>query len=94
MRKGKHVVTTNSKSGREIVRSGNIILSEAGKAEVQVLSKEEFRALSEGVEHVYTLTSIGGANPNLHVESEIMENGNFVIAGGKMGRKISWTVRS
>ena len=37
----------------------------------------------------YQLTPIGAAMPNLYIEQEV-ENGQFVIAGGVPGKKVSW----
>jgi len=39
----------------------------------------------------YQLTAIGAAMPDLHVASE-MANGQFTVAGGKAGMKVSWQV--
>lgn len=39
----------------------------------------------------YQLTPIGAAMPNLFIESEV-NNGQFIIAGGIPGKKVSWEI--
>lgn len=39
----------------------------------------------------YQLTPIGAAMPNLFIESEV-DNGQFIIAGGIPGKKVSWQI--
>ena len=39
----------------------------------------------------YQLTAVGASMPNLYIEKEIT-NGQFVIAGGIEGKKVSWAI--
>ena len=97
LRKGQHVITTNSQTGREVVRSGNVILSKHGEAEIYVLSsyEEEDKNVLGEMDHTYHLTSIGVPSPNLHVKQEITPStASFYIAGGVPNSKVSWSVRS
>ncbi len=70
------------------VYRGNIKLDGNGKAVVQLPSY--FNAINANFS--YNLTPIGAPAPGLYIEKEIDQKGNFVIAGGKPGQKISWYV--
>jgi hypothetical protein len=66
---------------------GNVICDANGNAMVELPSY--FSAINK--EFSYILTPIGGAAPELHVKSEIVD-GKFSVAGGKPNMKISWQV--
>ncbi len=66
---------------------GTIQLNEAGEAIVEL--PDYFHLVN--IDFSYQLTSIGTASPNLYISKEI-EEGQFSIAGGKPGQKVSWTV--
>ncbi len=70
------------------VYRGNVILNKKGKAKIKLPSY--FKAIN--INYSYTLTPIGVPAPGLYIEKEIDQKGNFVIAGGKPGQKISWYV--
>ena len=83
---GKHVVTSEHED-HERVRSGNVWLDDTGEAVVHVNGD------TNGLEHVYTLTSVGVPPKDLHVSKEI-KDGMFRIAGGPSHGKVSWVIRS
>ncbi len=70
------------------VYRGNIILNKQGEATVQL--PDYFRAINKNFS--YTLTPIGQPAPNIYIAKEIDEQGEFKIAGGHPGQKISWYV--
>jgi hypothetical protein len=69
------------------IYNGMIALDAHGTAWVQL--PNYFEALNRDFR--YQLTSIGTAQPMLHVGTEISQN-RFKIAGGKPGAKVSWQV--
>ena len=69
------------------VYNGNVVLDEAGEAEVQLPSY--FEALN--IDYRYQLTAVGGPGPNLYVAQKISGN-RFRIAGGAPGLEVSWQV--
>lgn len=66
---------------------GVVTLDENGGA--TVVLPDWFTALN--ADYRYQLTAIGGAMPNLHIADE-MANGRFAIAGGVVGKRVSWQV--
>ncbi len=70
------------------VYRGNVILDDKGKATVHL--PDYFNAVNRNFS--YVLTPIGAPAPNIFIEKEIDSHGNFVIAGGRPGQKISWYV--
>jgi hypothetical protein len=69
------------------VYSGNVVLDEAGTAEVALPAW--FEAVNTDLR--YQLTAVGAAAPGLHIAEEVAEN-RFRIAGGPAGLKVSWEV--
>ncbi len=69
------------------IYNGNVVLDEAGEAEVQL--PNYFEALN--IDFRYQLTAVGGPGPNLYVAQKISEN-RFRIAGGVPGLEVSWQV--
>lgn len=67
---------------------GNATFDANGEAIIQL--PEYFDAINQNPS--YQLTPIGGA-ANLYIKTEI-ENNTFVIAGGRIGMKVSWTVHT
>ena len=69
------------------VYNGNVSLDSNGEAIVEMPDYCE----SLNADFRYQLTSIGAPGPNLHIAREI-ENGQFKIAGGQPGAKVSWEI--
>lgn len=69
------------------IYNGNAVLDGVGAAVITMPTW--FEALN--VEFRYQLTPIGAPGPNLYVATE-MTNGQFAIAGGTPGGKVSWQV--
>jgi hypothetical protein len=67
------------------VYNGNVVLDADGRAVIEM--PDWFEALNRDFR--YQLTAIGGPGPNLYVASELT-NGQFEIAGGSPGLKVSW----
>ncbi|NOY50973.1 MAG: hypothetical protein GXO88_10485 [Chlorobi bacterium] len=67
---------------------GNIILDQKGEAVVRL--PDYFNEIN--INFSYQLTAVGMAAPGIFVKNEINEKGEFKIAGGNAGQKISWTV--
>ena len=70
------------------VYRGNVVLNANGEATVKL--PDYFKAIN--INFSYMLTPVGQAAPNLYVAKEIDSNGEFKIAGGRAGQKISWYV--
>jgi hypothetical protein len=70
------------------VYRGNVVLDANGEGVVTL--PDYFEALNINV--TYQLTAIGGAAPELHVQSEVDAAGQFKVAGGRGGMKVSWVV--
>ncbi len=69
--------------------SGNIVLDGNGEALVQM--PDWFDALNTEVR--YQLTPIGASMPSLYIAKELSK-GEFKIAGGVAGKKVSWALTS
>jgi len=69
------------------IYDGVAVLDESGTAVVTL--PDWFEALNRDFR--YQLTAIGAAAPNLHVAQEVAD-GQFAIAGGQPGQKVSWQV--
>ncbi len=69
------------------VYRGTVQLDASGEAVVYL--PEYFEAIN--TDFSYQLTPVGAPMPDLYVKQEISGN-RFVIAGGKPGMKVSWTV--
>lgn len=67
---------------------GNVILNGDGEAVVEL--PNYFTLIN--IDYSYTLTAIGQPAPGIYVKKEIDNNGEFIIAGGNEGQKISWVV--
>ncbi len=67
---------------------GNIILNNMGEA--KVILPNYFMSIN--INFSYVLTAIGSAAPNIYIKSEINSKGEFIIAGGNAGQKVSWVV--
>lgn len=67
---------------------GTITLDGNGSGTVQMPGY--FNAINTNFS--YNLTAIGSAAPNIHISSEMSNNGTFTISGGNPGMKVSWTV--
>lgn len=67
---------------------GNVILNGDGEAVVEL--PNYFTIIN--IDYSYTLTAIGQPAPGIYVKKEIDNNGEFIIAGGNDGQKISWVV--
>ena len=70
------------------VYRGNVILNNQGKARVKLPAY--FKDINK--DYSYVLTAIGQPAPGLYVAKEINNRGQFVIAGGHPGQKVSWYV--
>jgi len=70
------------------VYRGNVILNAEGKAIVQL--PNYFNTINKNFS--YQLTPVGAASPNIYISKEINEFGQFTIAGGQSGQKISWYI--
>jgi len=69
------------------VYDGNVVLDADGSAVVTL--PDYFEALNRDFR--YQLTALGAPGPNLYVKNEI-SNGQFTIAGGTPGSRVSWQV--
>jgi hypothetical protein len=69
------------------IYNGNVVLDRKGEAVVKL--PDWFGALNR--DYRYQLTAIGQPGPDLYVAEEIA-NGQFTIAGGADGMKVSWQV--
>lgn len=69
------------------IYDGVVELDQAGSATIEL--PEWFETLNRDFR--YQLTAIGAPAPELHVSAEI-ESGQFSIAGGAAGQRISWQV--
>jgi hypothetical protein len=69
------------------IYSGNARLDANGQAAVRLPDWVE----AENGDFRYQLTAIGGPARDLFVAKEI-ENGEFVVAGGRPGLKVSWQI--
>jgi hypothetical protein len=69
------------------VYNGTVSLDGGGRATVEL--PDWFEALNR--DYRYQLTPIGGPAPDLHISHEV-KDGAFVVAGGKVGQKVSWQV--
>ena len=80
-----------SMEGPEVLNfyRGNVVLDAQGEAVVQMPSY--FHSIN--IDFSYTLTPIGAA-ANLFVKAEIDAQGQFKIAGGQSGQKVSWNVQA
>ncbi len=70
------------------VYRGNVVLDANGEGVVTLPGY--FDAININV--TYQLTAIGAAAPELHVQSEVDGAGQFTVAGGRGGMKVSWVV--
>jgi hypothetical protein len=69
------------------IYDGVVVLDANGEAVVTL--PDWFEALNRDFR--YQLTAIGAAAPNLHIAQEVAD-GQFGIAGGQPGQKVSWQV--
>jgi hypothetical protein len=69
------------------IYNGTVTLDEFGRAVVGL--PDWFEALNR--DYRYQLTAIGAPAPGLHVAAEV-SGGQFAIAGGAAGHKVSWQV--
>jgi hypothetical protein len=69
------------------IYDGIVILDSEGKAQIQLPGWVE----AVNKDFRYQLTAIGSSGPNLYIEQEIT-NSCFMIAGGKVGMKVSWQI--
>jgi hypothetical protein len=69
------------------IYNGTVTLDRAGRAVVGL--PDWFEALNR--DYRYQLTPIGGPAPNLHIAAKVA-GGQFAIAGGAAGQKVSWQV--
>lgn len=67
---------------------GNVILDANGEATVQL--PDYFQSINN-TNYGYNLTPIGQP-ASLYIKSEVSSTGQFVIAGGQPGLKVSWTL--
>ncbi len=67
---------------------GNVLLNDKGEAVVTL--PDYFTSIN--INFSYNLTAIGKPAPGIYIKQEIDEKGNFIIAGGEEGLKISWVV--
>ncbi len=67
---------------------GNVILDANGEATVQL--PDYFQSINN-TNYGYNLTPIGQP-ASLYIKSEVSSSGQFVIAGGQPGLKVSWTL--
>ncbi len=67
---------------------GNVILDANGEATVQL--PDYFQSINN-TNYGYNLTPIGQP-ASLYIKSEVSSSGEFVIAGGQPGLKVSWTL--
>jgi hypothetical protein len=85
---GKYLVHASIESSEMLnIYSGNVQLDARGEAAVRLPSWME----AENADFRYQLTAIGGPARDLFIASEI-SNGEFKIAGGTAGMKVSWQV--
>lgn len=70
------------------VYRGNVVLDANGEGVVTLPGY--FDAININV--TYQLTAIGAAAPELHVKTEVDAAGQFTVAGGRGGMKVSWVV--
>jgi hypothetical protein len=66
--------------------NGTVVLDEQGEATVQL--PDYFSAINTDP-FQYQLTAIGAPGPNLYIAEEV-KDGQFKIAGGTVGMKVSW----
>ena len=66
---------------------GNVFLNKKGEAKIEL--PEYFSEIN--IDFTYYLTPIGGAAPNLHVKTEVINN-YFEDAGGTENLKVSWVL--
>ncbi len=70
------------------VYRGNVVLDSNGEASIRL--PYYFHAVNRN--YSYMLTPVGQPAPGIYVSKEIDSNGDFKIAGGQAGQKISWYV--
>ena len=67
---------------------GNVVLDANGNANIKL--PRYFKAINKNFS--YMLTPVGQPAPGIYVAKEINDIGEFTIAGGQPGQKISWYV--
>lgn len=94
---GNAILPSTGATTVSLAKCHGVALADAVKKERRKINAQQEPSLFDEFARstaVYTVTAVGGPSPNLHVAKELGATGEFSIAGGVPGGKVSWTVRT